>query len=331
MAASLSLSSYSASLGTTITATASGLTVGTMYEITVSTSSSSKYWKATSSSFTWSFTPTTTGYTTFYLYEAGKQVASRSVMITSGGGSGGGGDSGDDDDLTDGPCNCSSWVFQRNAIGKVIERTSDGWATIQFTVYVDNEEYFETRGRLTGTTVSSGGTSTEVGRTSNINIDGYDTGSFTFTVSNWYWDNNTTSKQFTLVSDWSIYLYASDTSQGMQTECTSKIMYATVNYTPAVQYDDFFWADGTTTISSGDTFTDKIDASTWLDLISKVNKLKGTNISTSGVQSGQKFTATHYNNVANALGVKTVSSGADCNASLFNALRNAYRSQAGLT
>ena len=60
-------------------------------------------------------------------------------------------------------------------------------------------------------------------------------------------------------------------------------MYATVNYTPAVQYDDFFWADGTTTISSGDTFTDKIDASTWLDLISKVNKLKGTNISTSGV------------------------------------------------
>jgi hypothetical protein len=130
MAASLSLSSYSASLGTTITATVSGLTVGTMYEITVSTSSSSKYWQAKSSSSTWSFTPTTTGYTTFYLYEAGKQVASRSVMITSGGGSGGGGDSGDDDDLTDGPCNCSSWVFQQNAIGKVIERTSDGWATI---------------------------------------------------------------------------------------------------------------------------------------------------------------------------------------------------------
>ena len=329
MAASLSLSSYSASLGTTITVTASGLTVGTMYEITASTSSSSKYWKATSSSSTWSFTPTTTGYTTFYLYEAGKQVASRSVMITSGGGSGGGGDSGDD--LTDGPCNCSSWFFKKNAIGEVIERTSDGWATIQFTVYVDNEEYFETRGRLTGTTVSSGGTSTEVGRTSNINIDGYDTGSFTFTVSNWYWDNNTTSKQFTLVSDWSIYLYASDTSQGMQTGCTSKIMYATVNYTPAVQYDDFFWADGTTTISPGDTFTDKIDASTWLDLISKVNKLKGTNISTSGVSSGQKFTASHYNNIASALGVKTVSSGADCDASLFNALRNAYRSQAGLT
>lgn len=328
MVASLSLSSNSASLGTIITATASGLTIGTMYEITVSTSSSSKYWRATSSSSTWNFTPTTTGYTTFYLYEAGKQVASRSVMITSGG-SGGGGDSGDD--LTDGPCNCSSWFFKKNAIGEVIERTSDGWATIQFTVYVDNEEYFETRGRLTGTTVSSGGTSTEVGRTSNINIDGYDTGSFTFTVSNWYWDNNTTSKQFTLVSDWSIYLYASDTSQGMQTGCTSKTMYATVNYTPAVQYDDFYWADGSTNISSGDTFTDKIDASTWLDLISKVNKLKGTNISTSGVQSGQKFTATHYNNVANALGVKTVSSGADCNASLFNALRNAYRSQAGLT
>lgn len=243
--------------------------------------------------------------------------------------SGGGGDSGDD--LTDGPCNCSSWFFKKNAIGEVIERTSDGWATIQFTIYVDNEEYFETRGRLTGTTVSSGGTSTEVGRTSNINIDGYDTGSFTFTVSNWYWDNNTTSKQFTLVSDWSIYLYASDTSQGMQTGCTSKIMYATVNYTPAVQYDDFFWADGTTTISPGDTFTDKIDASTWLDLISKVNKLKGTNISTSGVSSGQKFTASHYNNIASALGVKTVSSGADCDASLFNALRNAYRSQAGLT
>lgn len=98
MAASLSLSSYSASLGTTITATASGLTVGTMYEITVSTSSSNKYWRATSSSSTWSFTPTTTGYTTFYLYEAGKQVASRSVMITSGGGSGGGGDSGGDED-----------------------------------------------------------------------------------------------------------------------------------------------------------------------------------------------------------------------------------------
>jgi hypothetical protein len=72
----------------------------------------------------------------------------------------------------------------------------------------------------------------------------------------------------------------------MYTGCTSKIMSATVKYTPAVQYDDFFWADGTTTISSGDTFTDKIDASTWLDLISKVNKLKGTNISTSGVSSG---------------------------------------------
>lgn len=98
MAASLSLSSYNASLGTTITATASGLTIGTMYEITVSTSSSSKYWRATSSSSTWSFTPTTTGYTTFYLYEAGKQVASRSVMITSGGGSGGGGDSGGEEE-----------------------------------------------------------------------------------------------------------------------------------------------------------------------------------------------------------------------------------------
>ena len=112
---------------------------------------------------------------------------------------------------------------------------------------------------------------------------------------------------------------------------TNKVFYAKVRYTIQKQYDDFFWADGTTTISSGDIFTDKIDASTWLDLISKVNKLKGTNISTSGVQSGQKFTATHYNNVASALGVKTVSSGADCDASLFNALRNAYRSQAGLT
>ncbi len=56
-----------------------------------------------------------------------------------------------------------------------------------------------------------------------------------------------------------------------------------------------------------------------------------TNISTSGVYSGGTFYYYHYNNIAKALGLPTVSSKEECTAALFNALRTAYYKQAGLS
>ena len=106
------------------------------------------------------------------------------------------------------------------------------------------------------------------------------------TISYAYYPSTTAPGTYTATIPVYISLYyaefLNDTSI-TQTAFTDRQFDLTIEYTIGENYDDFFWADGTTTISSGDTFTDKIDASTWLDLISKVNKLKGTNISTSGV------------------------------------------------
>lgn len=99
----------------------------------------------------------------------------------------------------------------------------------------------------------------------------------------------------------------------------------------AVQvYEDFYWGDGSSYISPGDDFSSKITEKAWLNLINLVNFLKGTSISTSGVSTGSPFKAQHYNNIANALNLPTVSSGEECTADLFNTLRTAYYEQAGL-
>ena len=100
----------------------------------------------------------------------------------------------------------------------------------------------------------------------------------------------------------------------------------------AVQvYEDFYWGDGSSYINPGDDFSTKVTAKAWLNLINLVNFLKGTSISTSGVYSGGTFYYYHYNNIANALGLPTVSSKDECTADLFNALRTAYYKQAGLS
>lgn len=292
MAASLSLSSYSASLGTTITATASGLTIGTMYEITVSTSSSSKYWRATSSSSTWSFTPTTTGYTTFYLYEAGKQVASRSVMITSGGGSGGGGGSGDEEEeeYASPPS-----VYSVTAVNGTY---ADNILKFEFeanlrnpnsdTLYARYQCKFG-NGSTTYYAPYYDGSGTKPSRGLSPGIRNYMkcfSTSYNSVISYAYYPSTTAPGTYTATIPVYISLYyaeyLNDTSI-TQIAFTNRQFNLTIEYTIEESYDDFFWADGTTTISPGDTFTDKIDASTWLDLISKVNKLKGTNISTSGI------------------------------------------------
>lgn len=98
-----------------------------------------------------------------------------------------------------------------------------------------------------------------------------------------------------------------------------------------VALEDFYWGDGSTNINSGDKFETKVTEAAWKDLCTKVSELTGTSISTSSVYSGGKFLASHYNTVANALGVSTVSSGDKITAAKFNALRNAYQSQAGLS
>ena len=330
MAGTLTLSDYSAPLGTTITATASGLTVGSTYSMQVSGSTSEKIWTQRDyQSKTWSFTPTSIGYTTFYLYENNELIDSRSVMITSSGGGGGVEPEPEPEDKA----SCRSWVFQQSASGEVVERTSDGWATIQFTVTADNVEDFKTRGRITGGYVVSGNNEQDITPiTGNINILANNENSFLIEVSDWYWENNVKSKTFSIVVYYSTYLYASDTSQGMNVDCTSKIMYATVDYTPQVQYEDFYWGDGTTYIKSDDDFSVKVTANAWLDLIAKVNEVTGSNISTSGVYSGGTFYDYHYNDVADALGVSyTAVSKEKCTATMFNALRNAYQKKAGLS
>lgn len=130
--------------------------------------------------------------------------------------------------------------------------------------------------------------------------------------------------------DFSYNFYWINTDTG-KTDGYNDSEFIYVDFTVSNIYEDFFWADNSTTINPKDTFTDKITASTWLDLISKVSKLTGSNISTQDVSTGKKFTATHYNNVASALNLPTVSSGEDCTADLFNALRTAYYEQAGLS
>lgn len=99
-------------------------------------------------------------------------------------------------------------------------------------------------------------------------------------------------------------------------------------------YSDFTWGDGSTTISANDTFSTKVTAAKWKELIGLVNKVKGTSISTTGVSTGNALTATSFNNVVSALGltstIGTKSKGDKCLASDFNKIRTAYRKAAGL-
>lgn len=145
----------------------------------------------------------------------------------------------------------------------------------------------------------------------------------------YYYVGSATSVQVTA----HIYIYYGKVSEG-------KVNYngpqVTRTFTLDVPnaYSDFTWGDGSTTISTNDTFSTKVTAAKWKELIGLVNKVKGTSISTTGVSTGNALTATSFNNVVSALGltstIGTKSKGDKCLASDFNKIRTAYRKAAGL-
>lgn len=261
----------------------------------------------------------------------------RGDFVVSSGGSGGGGGEEEEE-----PAKYSCLTVQ--GVSAIINsyNSTDGTASITVNAILRNPNYIDdyfgydyVRGRATIAVVDSNDSSFSR-NTSNVNFYSRNEDiEVSVTWSN-YWIGSVNNFYFTSITITPTHYYYSDCQEdgcSMHNNCGGKL-YSNITPSYSPVYSAWTWADGSSgvnaIVSGKSNFTDKITASTWLTIIAAVNKLTGSNISTSGVQSGQNFTATHYNNVAKALGLSTVSSGQDCDADLFNDIWYEYHRQAGL-
>lgn len=211
---------------------------------------------------------------------------------------------------------CGDWSIGN--ISGTVTGYANNYATIQFSVTAYSDVNFTTRGRICETSIrDSAGDSGNGGISNNVNINSYGSNTLTFTVS-WYWPSSKGTQLTFTITDiyYALYLYASDTSQGMTSWCyASGTKTCTVTNSSARK--EFTWGNGVTNISAGMNISEVITAAKWNELSANVN------VSTR-VSPGDVITAAIYNRVASALGVAQVSQNEVITSDHFNRLRDAY-------
>ena len=305
----ISVNSSSVSLGSSITVNVYGLVSGTSYfldtEYSDGTYGSGLSWRASSSSRTWSFTPTKTGYVTIILYSGYSNDFEDSVDVyvsSSGGG----------EEEEEG-------CIEYDGMELVSSSYANGVVTVRFRIYYYN--YGDTRDSATiyyqiggngyfSQSVSASGWSDGY-ITCNMTIaTGTLTGtSYLFNVNGYIDSNNCGNDHF---------------SQNLNATWTK------------VRPSKFYWISSSSNLKSGTEISSYITASKWKSLQDNVNAVRTykdlSNYSFTTYSSGQTITATAYNQIANAINgiksgtVSTVSKGQQITASVMMALQNGINS-----